>query len=147
MPLAEALLDLIPHAGRMRLVTEVLGWDADRLTCRADSHRAPDHPLRDDAGRLHAIHAVEYAGQACALHAAALAYAAGEEPQAGLLAGVSAVELQAERLDTLPAPLDIQVARLFGDGQSAIYTFDIRCAERPVAHGRLTLVAGRELAT
>lgn len=144
MPPTEGLLDLIPHAGRMRLVTEVIGWDADHLTCRADSHRAPDHPLRDDAGRLHAIHAVEYAGQACALHAAARARAAGEASLPGLLAGVSAVELQAERLDTLTAPLDIQVARLFGDGQSAIYAFDIQCAERPVARGRLTVVAGRE---
>ncbi|HEX7156529.1 MAG TPA: hypothetical protein VF229_04890, partial [Burkholderiaceae bacterium] len=37
----------IPHAGGMCLLAEVAQWDADAIVCRADSHRAPDHPLRD----------------------------------------------------------------------------------------------------
>ena len=42
---------LIPHAGSMCLLDEVLSWDEDTISCRSMQHRGPDNPLRQ-GGRL-----------------------------------------------------------------------------------------------
>ena len=60
---------LIPHAGAMCLLDEVVEWDAQRLHARSATHQQPDNPLRAD-GRLHAVNLCEYAAQAMAVHGA-----------------------------------------------------------------------------
>jgi predicted hotdog family 3-hydroxylacyl-ACP dehydratase len=124
----------------MCLIEEVMAWDADRLSCRTNSHRAPGNPLRHDDA-LHAIHAVEYAGQASALHGALIARADGRDAMQGLLVATTAVELLVDRLDTLSGTLEIQVNRLFGDAQNAIYDYRLECDGQPVSSGRLTIMA------
>lgn len=52
------IAERVPHQGSMCLLEEVMNWDADTVTCRAVSHRAPDHPLRAH-GRLGAVCGIE----------------------------------------------------------------------------------------
>lgn len=143
---SETLRHLIPHAGSMCLIDEILSWDATRLACRTRSHRAMDNPLRR-AGMLHGIHAVEYAGQASALHSGLLTPTDRDERiRGGLLVGVKDAEWRIERLDTLPETLEIEVERLFADARNAIYRYCLSSGDRPVASGRLTVMADRETA-
>src|SRR5574337_1263109 len=58
---------LIPHAGTMCLLDEVMDWNATRLHACSASHSRPDNPLRAD-GMLHAVNLCEYAAQAMAVH-------------------------------------------------------------------------------
>jgi predicted hotdog family 3-hydroxylacyl-ACP dehydratase len=133
----EEIARRIPHAGRMCLLHTVTDWDGARLACTASSHRDADNPMRSH-GMLGAACAIEYAGQAMALHGA-LTAPAGSAPRTGYLAAVRDVELHRERLDDLAADLDIVVERLMGDETRVIYGFDVSCRAQPVASGRATV--------
>ena len=74
---------LIPHSGSMCLVDRVLSWGDDMIRCSSDSHHRSDHPLRRN-GRLGAVHLVEYAVQAMAIHGALLARQRGESLTGGI---------------------------------------------------------------
>jgi predicted hotdog family 3-hydroxylacyl-ACP dehydratase len=137
----------------MCLLDQVVGWDRGVIACTAVSHRDPDNPLRRD-GHLAAVHAIEYAGQACALHGALVGAdpdgdpAAAAEGLAGrpLLAAVSQVELAPGPLDQLPSPLRICAWRELGGRSGAIYRFAVESDGRKVAQGRLTVLVSRGLA-
>ncbi len=129
----------LPHAGAMCLLDELLAWDALSLVCTAKSHADPDNPLRRN-GRLAAVHAVEYAGQASALHSA-LAAADGA-PVRALLGALNDLTLGRAYLDDLPAPLVISVSQELVMGHCASYRFALTCGDLAVAQGRLT-VAGQ----
>ena len=47
----EEIAALIPHAGTMCLLDEVLRWDDASIRCRSARYRAEDNPMRR-AGRL-----------------------------------------------------------------------------------------------
>lgn len=134
---------LIPHAGAMCLLDEVLDWHADRIRCRTSTHRLATNPLRAD-GRLYAACGIEYAAQAMALHAALLAGAGAAEPRPGYLASVRAVKPTVAHLDDLPGKLLCAALRVAGAGATAIYEFSIHCEARPgdpaLIHGRATVV-------
>ncbi|HEX4024022.1 MAG TPA: hypothetical protein VHX52_04860 [Steroidobacteraceae bacterium] len=147
----------LPHQGRMCLLDEVLSWDAQQLLCRADSHRAADHPLRAH-GRLGSACAIEYAAQAAALHGSLLQLppasplpAASPLPSAAglhLLASVRAFELNVERLDDIAGDLLIGAARLQAGARGALYRFVLDeaaaagRAPRRLAQGNLGLWLG-----
>lgn len=57
----------MPHAGRMRLIGEIVSADARTIRCLATDHRAPSHPLRF-GGRLFSCALVELGAQAAAAH-------------------------------------------------------------------------------
>ncbi len=141
----------IPHAGRMCLLDALCAWDEARIECRADSHRDPAHPLRSASGLLVAA-AIEYAGQAMALHGALLGESLGPSlaasspgtpaaPQPGFLASVRQVRFGALRLDDRPGPLRIRAGRLAGDARQEQYTFRVDDAGGLcLAEGRATIV-------
>lgn len=133
----------LPHRHRMCLLNAVLDWSASAIRCRADNHRAPDHPLRA-ADRLGAATAIEYAAQAMAVHGALLAPTPGE-PTQGYLASVRDAALHVERLDDLPGDLEIEAERISGDTAVVLYRFAVRHAGQTVAEGRAAVVldAGR----
>lgn len=131
---------LIPHAGGMCLLDRVLSWDERCLRAEADSHRAPDHPLRRD-GRLHAVHALEYGAQGMAVHGGVLARAAGEAVGDGFLAAGRDVVFHVAFLDGLTSPLTIEVEREFAQAGSLIYQFRITAADEPVADGLAVVMA------
>lgn len=135
---AEFIAARIPHHGRMRLLDRLLDWDERSIRCACDSHRAPDHPLRT-ADRLGAACALEYAAQAMALHSVLTAGERGA-PRAGRLIAVREMQLHAERLDTLAAPLIVDCRRIEASSDTLLYAFDVSCDDAPVAAGRALIV-------
>jgi len=133
----------IPHQGRMCLLEEVLSWDADRISCRAASHRSADNPLRAH-GRLGAAIGVEYAAQAMAVHGAIIAAAAGTPARAGLLTSVRNLVLLTARLDDLETDLIASAERLAGDEGSTLYEFTVSSAGRELLSGRAGIVFAAE---
>ena len=139
MPLdRDALERLLPHRGSMCLLDSVASWDADRIDCRASSHRAPENPLRID-GRLPAVVAIEYAAQAMAVHGGLLA-PKGSQPTQGYLTSVRGVELHVARLDDVDADLTVEVEHLYGNENTILYGFSICAEERLLLRGRVTVV-------
>jgi len=141
--LSDALRTLIPHAGDMCLIDEVLSWDADGLIARTHSHKRPDNPLATD-GVIAAAHVIEYAGQACALHGGLRAHERGIPPTPALLVAASQIELPSDPLSDLADSLEIRVTRLQGSEQDAIYRFEIQDGEQRLSSGRLTVMAQRQ---
>lgn len=131
---------LIPHAGAMCLLDEVVAWDADSLRARARSHVRADNPLRSD-GRLRALHLAEYGAQAMAVHGGLLAREQGEVAAPGYLVSLRDVELAVERIDDIADALDVHAQRLLaGDGHWQ-YAFRVEHAGRMLAQGRAAVIA------
>ena len=129
----------VPHAGRMCLLGSLVAWSAEHIHCRVTGHSDPAHPLRSASGLLSPC-AIEYAGQAMALHSA-LNAKPGSPPRAGFLASARGVQLHVPRLDTAPGPLQVHATRLAGDGQQALYRFSlVDAAGQPLVEGRATVV-------
>jgi predicted hotdog family 3-hydroxylacyl-ACP dehydratase len=139
VPLSRAeIAALVPHAGRMCLLHEVLEWNAASIRCVSRSHRDADNPLRAGAG-LPALCGIEYAAQAMAVHGA-LSAAVRERPRAGYLASVSDVVCQAERLDDLAQDLLIEAERLAGDGERVLYRFALFAGGTELLRGQAAVV-------
>jgi predicted hotdog family 3-hydroxylacyl-ACP dehydratase len=123
----------------MCLLHEVVDWSASTIHCRAISHRDADNPLRS-AGVLHAAAALEYAGQAMAVHGALTAGPERAAP-AGFLASVRDLHLMVTRLDDLASALDVRATLLAGDSGQALYRFSVQREDGSVlAQGKATVV-------
>ncbi|HEX5354216.1 MAG TPA: phosphotransferase [Rhodanobacteraceae bacterium] len=130
---------LIPHAGSMCLLDEVVDWDASRLHARSASHRRADNPLRAD-GVLHAVNLCEYAAQAMAVHGALRAHEPGGRMQPGYLAALREVALQVERIDDLPGKLQVYVECLLAMAGSLQYAFRVEHRGDVLATGRAAVM-------
>jgi predicted hotdog family 3-hydroxylacyl-ACP dehydratase len=141
MPLLDhaGIAALVPHAGSMCLLHVLLAWDETHIRCRAISHRDVTNPLRSQIG-LPASAAIEYAGQAMALHGALLAQAHGATMRPGMLASARSVDLHRLRLDDLAGDLFVSAERLAGDDRQVLYRFDLVHDGEPVASGRAAVV-------
>jgi len=139
MTAGQALAALVPHAGRMCLLDEVVSWNETQVICRSASHRRPDHPLRRD-GFLPAIHLLEYAAQATAVHGGLLAAAGGSPAAAKYLAAAREISLRVASLDDLQAELQVDAERLLAMGDGTLYRFRVSADGRELATGRLTVV-------
>jgi len=128
----------IPHHGTMCLLDRVESWNADRIVCRAGSHRDVNNPLRE-AGRLGSSNGIEYAAQAMAVHGALLADAS-QPPRAGYLTSVRSVRLLRERLDDQAGELEIIAERQSGDANSVLYSFSVLANGELLLDGRATAV-------
>jgi predicted hotdog family 3-hydroxylacyl-ACP dehydratase len=136
-----AIAARIPHAVSMCLLHDVVAWDAESIECRARSHRDPANPLRA-RGQLAAVHAVEYAAQAMALHGALLGGEGAPATRPGYIGAVRALELHVTRLDDVIEDLDIHARRLAGDANHVLYAFVIRAGDRLLAEGRISVALG-----
>lgn len=119
---------LLPHAGAMVLLDEVLAWDAGAVCCSATSHRDPANPLRR-AGVLPAICGAEYALQAAAVHGA-LGRPDRRVPQ-GYVAVLRDVELHVPRLDE-SGPLHAIARLVREESGGVIYDLELRSADGAV---------------
>ena len=128
---------LIPHAGRMCLLDEVLDWSAERIRCRACSHRDADNPMRS-GGELPALCGIEYAAQAMALHGRLSVQTA--TPKGGYLASVREVMCRVARLDDLPGDLVIEAHRLMGDEMRVVYGFSLSANAAVILEGRAAVI-------
>lgn len=127
------LLANLPHQGAMNLLDSVVSWDDSVVRALATGHREAAHPLRS-RGFLPSTAGIEYGAQAAAAHGA-LTGAKG----AGLLASVRAVRLHVDRLDHLPAPLEVLAEQLGGGAGGVLYRFEVTCEGKALVDGRVTV--------
>ena len=130
---------LIPHAGSMCLLDNVINWDDESIVCFTNTHCDPANPLRRD-GRLSALHALEYGAQAAAVHGGLRARAAGATAPPCYLAALRDAHLHVARLDDLASPLEVRAQRLFGEAGNTIYKCAISAGGISVAEGRVTIM-------
>ncbi|HSP00197.1 MAG TPA: hypothetical protein VLN90_01915 [Thioalkalivibrio sp.] len=133
----QALCRLIPHQGTMCLLDAVLDWDAERIRCRAISHRDPANPLRN-AQCLPGVAGLEYAAQGMAVHGALVT---GDGPaRAGYLAALRDVQLTQRPLDSFDTPLEILAERLMADARSSIYALKLQSGGEFILSARATVI-------
>lgn len=130
---------LIPHSGLMCLLDRVTEWNDRSIVCITDTHRDPANPLRRD-GRLSAVHAVEYAAQAAAVHGGLRVRLADTIAPLGYLAALRDVWLYVTRLDDLKLPLQIYACRLFGETANTVYQFRVFTGDVLLAEGRISIM-------
>jgi predicted hotdog family 3-hydroxylacyl-ACP dehydratase len=130
---------LIPHSGRMCLLDRVTQWDDRSIICISNTHRDPTNPLRRD-GRLWAVHALEYAAQAVAVHGGLRARSTGATAPPGYLAALRDAHLHVIRLDNVASPLQICAFRLFGDAANTVYECRVSAGDVLLADGRITII-------
>ncbi len=135
----EALCQLIPHDGKMCLLDKVLHWDQDNIHCQSNSHQSASNPLRDERG-LAAIHAVEYAAQAMAVHGGLLAREQGNEIEPGYVVALKDVQLHRRWLHDLNVALDVHALALTQSAAAMIYRFQVVAGEHEIAVGRITVM-------
>lgn len=134
------ICDLIPHAGTMCLLDEILSWDRKNIVCSSRSHLLITNPLRCADG-LSAIHLVEYAAQAMAVHGGLLAARSGAPKRPGFLAAIRQAELHTQWLDSVGDELIIEAVRLLDDENNFMYSFQASSAKKLLAAGRATVIA------
>ncbi|MGH8124769.1 MAG: phosphotransferase [Rhodanobacteraceae bacterium] len=130
---------LIPHAGSMCLLDEVVAWNTTSLHARSASHRRGDNPLRAD-GMLHAVNLCEYAAQAMAVHGALREREAGGSAGPGLLVALRDVALRVGRIDDLPGSLQVHVECLLAMAGSLQYAFRVEHRGDVLATGRAAVM-------
>lgn len=144
----DVIRTLLPHAGAMCLLEQVLRWDADSITCLTGSHRTLNNPLRGPNG-LAAVNAIEYAAQAMALHAGLQSKADGLTDEKsenaansahGVIASVRSVRLGCARLDTIAEDLEVGALLISGDPLTAMYEFWIQAAGVRLITGRASVL-------
>lgn len=129
------LARLIPHAGNMCLLDEVVAYSPDHIHCISRSHRDPHHPLRREAG-LSAIHLVEYGAQATAAHGALIG---GGAAQPGMLAALREVSFHADWIDDSNDVLNITATRRLAQRDGSLYEFQVHAGERLLCAGRVAI--------
>ena len=140
MPIEKAeIRTLIPHAGLMCLLDNVLKWDDESIVCTSETHRDPANPLRRD-GRLSALHAFEYGAQAAAVHGGLRARLADVAAPPCYLAALRGAHLQVIRLDDIAWPLEVRAHRLFGEAGNTIYQCHVSADDVLLADGRVTIM-------
>ena len=133
----DKLCALIPHTGSMCLLDRVESWDEKNIVCTALSHRAADNPLRLN-GKLAAIHALEYAAQAMAVHGGLTAQRANKHLRSGFLVAVRHAKFHIDRLDTLHYPLTIVATQLIASDTNQIYQTEVSAASQLIVEARMT---------
>jgi predicted hotdog family 3-hydroxylacyl-ACP dehydratase len=133
---------LIPHAGTMCLLDEVVDWSDGAIHLRTASHRRADNPLRSD-GVLRALHLCEYGAQAMAVHGGLVARANGVAATPGYLVSLRDVDLRVGRIDDLAHDIDVHAERLLGGEDSWQYAFRIEHAGMTIASGRAAVIGRR----
>lgn len=123
----------------MCLLHSVVGWDSQRVQCRAQSHRSLDNPLRS-RDQLSAACGIEYAAQAMAVHSALVALPGNGQPLAGFLVSVRRAALHVLRLDDIDTDLDIEAVCIGGSDEQILYQFSVHTAGRLLLDGRAAVV-------
>lgn len=134
----------IPHQGSMCLLDCVEEWDAQRIQCRATSHRDVDNPLRAN-GRLGTACGIEYAAQAMAVHGALLAPPGSTGARVGYLVSVRGTRLLVPRLDNITGDLQVAATCLTRSENNILYEFNLNAAGVPLLEGRATVVVNADL--
>jgi predicted hotdog family 3-hydroxylacyl-ACP dehydratase len=126
--------EVLPHSGRMVLLTRIVSHTDRRTTCVVEI--SPASTFADADGGVPAWVAVEYMAQCVAAHGGLRARAAGDPVTPGFLLGSRSIALHTERF--LPGQrLEVEAAHVWGEHDF----FSFACAVRDAATGA-TLVEG-----
>jgi len=131
----ERLRQLIPHAGAMCLLEQVVDCDETTIRCTSRTHLDPGNPLRG-RNRLHPVCGIEYAAQAMALHGALMT---PERPRIGYLASVRDVHWRVAQLDDVGEELQVEATCLSADANAAVYRFRVYAGDAELLHGRASV--------
>lgn len=137
----EQILGMIPHAGAICLLDEVLDWNAVSVRCISRRYREPGNPLRRADGTLGTACGIEIAAQAMAVHGRLTAPADGK-PVPGYLVSLRNVRLAAPMLDDAAGPLLIEARLMAGGEGGASYEFTVSAQGTPWLGGRATVLFG-----
>jgi predicted hotdog family 3-hydroxylacyl-ACP dehydratase len=132
---SERLRQLIPHAGAMCLLDQVVHCDETTIRCTSLTHLDPANPLRS-YNRLHAVCGIEYAAQAMALHGALMKPG---RATGGYLASVRDVHWRAAQLDSVGEELQVEATCLSADANAAVYRFRVYAGDAELLHGRASV--------
>jgi len=118
---------MIPHAGGMCLLEQVISYSNDEIVCRTQSHLNTDNPLKTD-GKLSKMHLIEYGAQAIAVHGGLLQQDSdNSQPKLGFIATVKAVKWG--EFEPLAEFLEIKATAIMRDEISKLYEFTITDAQ------------------
>ena len=134
----EEIARLLPHAGAMCLLEEVVEWNDTEIVCRTTSHHDAANPLRGSDG-VSALMGVEYAAQAVAVHGGLSRGSAGK-PRIGYLAALRDVVCSADRLDTEAGDLVVRATQVAAEAGRLLYDFRVEAGGRELLKGRLAVV-------
>jgi len=135
----DQLCALIPHAGSMCLLDDVLQWDDEQIICQARSHQLPDNPLRCEQG-LSAIQGIEYGAQAMAVHGGLLAQRDGAPISPGVLVAAREITVNIEWLDHVAEPLIITAHKIIRDHRHCRYEFVLSAEDQALVGGSVTVM-------
>jgi predicted hotdog family 3-hydroxylacyl-ACP dehydratase len=135
---SDAIRGLVPHHGAMCLIDAVESWDASSIVCTTAQHRSCANPLAQE-GRLSAVHAIEFAAQAMAIHGA-LVVPPHATPRMGLLLSVRDCRFHCDRLDQVAGDLHVKAQRLAGTALMLIYGFSVSAGTHCLAEGRVSVL-------
>ena len=128
---------MLPHAGAMVLVDEIVYADPMRIECRTRAHLRPGFPLAID-GRAPSLGGIEIAAQAMALHAAL--QEPDPRPKPGRLASLSEIEVVHDRLDDRADALRIEATLEHASARGSAYRFSVARGDDVLIRGRALLV-------
>ncbi len=124
----------------MCLLDRVEYYDAVQIVCCASSHRDVHNTLRH-AGQLSAQAGIEYAAQTVSVHGGLLArqHEIQPVPRQGMIAVLTDVHWQVERLDTLTDDLRIHAERLAELPQGLHYRFALQNNNHRLLEGEMII--------
>jgi predicted hotdog family 3-hydroxylacyl-ACP dehydratase len=139
LPLSHQTIEqIIPHAGSMCLLDQVISFEKENIHCSTFSHRSANNPLKIE-GKLHAIHGVEYASQAVALHNA-LTQNVVDTPRIGYLAGLRDLQLSVKRLDSLQNEINVYCQKLIELPTGVLYTIKLDSGGCVLLEGKILII-------
>ena len=136
---SDTIRGLVPHHGAMCLIDAVESWDASTIVCTTAQHRSRANPLAQE-GRLSAVHAIEFAAQAMAIHGALVIAARHATPPMGLLVSVRDCRFHCDRLDQVTGDLNVKAHRLAGSAIMLMYGFSVSAGTQCLAEGRVSVL-------
>jgi predicted hotdog family 3-hydroxylacyl-ACP dehydratase len=121
--------EVVPHRPPMLLLDEVLSFEPGRARCRVTLR--PDSAFMQ-GGRVRAVVALEYMGQAMAALAGLEARAAGRPPRVGFLLGTRELSLAVDHF-AAGETLEVEVERVHEEGSAAQFRGTVLRLGAPVA--------------
>jgi predicted hotdog family 3-hydroxylacyl-ACP dehydratase len=130
---------LIPHAGGMCLLEQVLSYSDEEIICRTQSHLEANNPLKTD-GKLSKMHLIEYGAQAIAVHGGLMELSSMlGVPKLGYIAMIKAVQWGV--FDPCTEFLEVTATALMVDETCKLYAFYLTDAEsRKICSGKVMVI-------
>ena len=133
--------DLLPHAGAMVLVDEILEATQDRIVSRVTLR--PTSPFLEE-GRVPAIVGIEYMAQTIAAYAGLRARAAGQAPRIGFLLGTREMNLEVDAF-AVGDELTVEAQHVWGDNLIGSFRCEVRRGTRPLVSALVNVYQGDEV--